>query len=294
MKQRIIVSLYGGLGNQLFQYATGLALSQKHSAQLILDLGWFESVLKQSTVTNRAYALAPFGVACESVSLLPKRGILKRLSKWLPIKLADDLGIPIYFEKNYQFDLNLNALSLPVHLDGYWQSYYYFDAIKPLLRQILCKPTQMDEANQKVLHRIRNSHSVCLHVRRGDYVSNKNAAQHHGTCSIDYYQRAVSYLSGLFSEVTFYIFSDDMDWVRDNLEINGQHYYVSHNDGGAVVNDFWLMTACRHFIIANSSLSWWGAWLGADEEAKVIAPKQWFAVNHLDTKDLIPTHWIRM
>ncbi len=290
----VVVSLYGGLGNQLFQYAAGLAIAQRQQAALMFDLNWFETVKTNQKLTSRCYALSPFGVKHKSLPLKNKRSFYFKLARHFSLPVKDSLGIPIYFEKHYHFDDQLEQMSLPIHLDGYWQSYRYFESVKPLLTKQIAQPGQMDKVNQAMLKDIQSSHSVCLHVRRGDYVSNPSAAKQHGTCSIAYYHAAIKEMVARQPSVKFFIFSDDIAWAKSSLKFTGEHAFVDINGDQDVHLDLWLMCACRDFIIANSSLSWWAAWLSQHQEKYVIAPALWFASGKQNTNDLVPKSWKRL
>lgn len=292
--QKVVVSLFGGLGNQLFQYATALALAEREQADLILDLSWFEKQAKSATVTTRAYALKHFGIAHEIVNVKPLMMPSYRIAKRIPLTFKNSLGCPIYFEKQFSYDLQVRQLRLPIHLYGYWQSYRYFSSIQPLLNSTISQPLDFDQDNQSMLADIERHDAVCLHIRRGDYISNKHAAKLHGVCSIAYYAAAIQYFSQHLSTPKFYIFSDDIDWAKHHLPFDADHCFVDINGPEKGHLDFWLMKACQHFIVANSSLSWWAAWLSnRDVQKQVIAPQDWFVSNQLDTSDLIPENWLR-
>jgi hypothetical protein len=131
--------------------------------------------------------------------------------------------------------------------------------------------------------------SVAVHVRRGDYVSNEAASKTHGLTGVDYYRAAVEQISKKVVRPNLYVFSDDPNWCKDNLAFKQATTYVAHNSDGA--EDLRLMRLCRHNIIANSSFSWWGAWLNENPAKQVIAPQTWFADSIHNTKDLIPSTW---
>lgn len=290
----VVVSLYGGLGNQLFQYATGLALAHKHHAELMFDLSWFETVKTDSKLTTRKFALSPYGLRHETVPLTLTNSFYYKLARKLSLPIKNRIGIPIYFEKHYHFDHQLNQLSIPVHLDGYWQSFRYFESVRPLLVKQLTLHGELDTLNQAMLESIQATNSVCLHIRRGDYVTNPGAAKQHGTCSLAYYHSAIDRISKRYSEVAFFIFSDDIAWAKSNLKLSHAHTYVDINGSEDVHLDLLLMSACHDFIIANSSLSWWAAWLCQHPESHVIAPDHWFASGKQTTQDLIPDSWEKL
>ena len=136
--------------------------------------------------------------------------------------------------------------------------------------------------------------AVSLHVRRGDYAADPVVTSMHGLCPLDYYDRAVEYVLGRVSDPAFFLFSDDPDWVREHLKLRGSVSVVDHNGPDSGSEDLRLMSLCRHHIIANSTFSWWGAWLDPRPDKLVIAPKRWFADESLDTSDLLPAGWVKL
>jgi hypothetical protein len=142
-----------------------------------------------------------------------------------------------------------------------------------------------------MLQLIDETESICVHVRRGDYVSNRAAADFHGTCSTAYYKSAVARIARNMEKPVCYIFSDDPDWVRRELLFDIPAVIVDVNGPAQAHQDLWLMAACRHYVIANSSLSWWGAWLGRYSNKFVVAPSRWFLTNDKSTVDLLPSAW---
>jgi hypothetical protein len=186
-------------------------------------------------------------------------------------------------------------LSLPdgVYLDGFWQSEKYFLDIEPTLRKEFslrkaASPRSLDLANQ-----ISSSNAVGLHVRRGDYLS-QDKMEFHGVCSLDYYIAAVSIISSKIPAPHFFVFSDDPEWAVENLRLSYLTTFVRDADGNKPYEHIWAMSLCKHHIIANSSFSWWGAWLSVNPEKIVIAPKQWFRLQTLDSKDIVPERWMRI
>ena len=141
------------------------------------------------------------------------------------------------------------------------------------------------------LEQIRNTNSVSLHIRRGDYVSNPAAAQFHGLCEIPYYQAAVESLKQHFPDIHVYVFSDEPEWAQSHLRLDVPTFFVESNSGEV---DLELMRNCCHHVVANSSFSWWGAWLCALDGQVVHAPKRWFADPRTDTKDVVPSRWIQL
>lgn len=295
---KVIVSLFGGLGNQLFQYASGRSLALRNNARLILDTGWFDIVDNLDSTTVRKYELNSFKLNCDIQTMgLPwqKKSILSPLYRRLPFfaKIITR-NTNIYNEKSFKFDMNLFNQKLPIWLNGYWQSYKYFDSIDEVIKQDIESIKFLNTGSQKILKMIQSSESICVHVRRGDYVLNPKANKMHGLCSIHYYNEAIKLITKYLSKPVLYIFSDDPEWVRVNLSFSYKTIIVDINDIEEVCQDLWLMKSCNHFVIANSSLSWWAAWLSSYKEKIVIAPKKWFANNTYDSSDLIPEDWIKI
>lgn len=135
---------------------------------------------------------------------------------------------------------------------------------------------------------------MSLHVRRGDYVSDARTHATLGVCSLDYYRAAVRYIADHVEAPEFFVFSDDIAWAQANLELGHPCHYVDHNRGAESYNDMRLMSLCRHHIIANSSFSWWGAWLNPRADKVVVAPARWFAGGNRVVDDLFPPGWVRL
>ena len=213
--------------------------------------------------------------------------------RWLRIDRSNGAW-PIYREPHFQFDPALLELRAPVYLDGYWQSERYFSSIAVLLRQELTAKAPLDPKNEALARSIDAVNAVSLHVRRGDYVDNPATTRFHGVCSLDYYQRAIDYISLRVEAPHLFVFSDDPQWTRANLRYAAATTFVDANPPDRGYRDMGLMARCRHHIIANSSFSWWGAWLNPSCEKIVIAPDRWFSAARNDTRDLIPPGWVRL
>ena len=300
--QDVAVLLKGGLGNQLFQYAAGRALADKHCCRLVLDVSWFNQ-LDPSTTTPRKFALTPFGlklilrgevqrVGANTVLVSsPLLRVAKKVKSLLSAIRLKLWGITVFREQGFAFDANLLEVKPPAEIHGFWQSEKYFQGIADQLRQELGQPRALSVASRQVLADIETSESICMHVRRGDYLTNQHAANLHGTCSPEYYVEGLRRVTRNLDSPKLFIFSDDPAWVRENLHFNVPRVVVDANGPDDAHQDLWLMAACQHFVIANSSLSWWGAWLGRQPGKRVVAPARWFASGALDTRDLIPSNW---
>tara|TARA_B100000963_G_scaffold361238_1_gene395705 strand:+ start:797 stop:1660 length:864 start_codon:yes stop_codon:yes gene_type:complete len=286
----IVVRLYGGLGNQLFQYATARRLTKNLRTDLVLDISSLEKTV--TGITTREYELWRYPIRARLLSSNEKRTaklftnkILKRLPLQRPWSLQK--------EKYYHFDPRILNLGDNIYLDGYWQSHKYFKDVEDTIRLELTTKEPMGIADQSVFKDICANASVALHVRRGDYVSVENVAQTHGVCSLKYYQNAIDFMKKKVKNPKFFIFSDDPDWVRENIFTGSSTFYVDHNGPDTAFQDLRLISLCRHQIIANSSFSWWGAWLNSNSKKFVIAPRTWF-LDARDTRDMCPENWIKL
>lgn len=293
----VVVRLMGGLGNQMFQYAAGRSLSLRRGAGLVLDLSWFH------TVSDRHYGLWALNISAETVDTpewSPGRGsrwlgrLLNKVGKVGMEQLFRPNAVPVYREKGFGFDQAVPGLSAPVCLDGYFQSERYFSDQVSVIRNDFTVISPPNEANVRLLERLAGNDAICLHVRRGDYVANAKMNAFHGVCPVDYYRAGLQIVSEGLADPRCYVFSDDPAWVRANLCLPLPTSVVDINSAEAPQEDLRLMAACRHFVIANSSLSWWAAWLGQHPGKRVVAPKQWFQTANLDTSQLIPGAWMRI
>ena len=286
----ISVRLCGGLGNQLFQYATARRLAHSLGTELVLDTGWYDRI--PSGDTPRVYELERYPV----YGRLPtgrERLIFRSYGGRILRRLPLPRPWPRYGERQFAFDPAVLSLPDGTYLDGYWQTERYFADIAPLLRAELTPRLPPGPKDDAVAEQIWDSLAVAVHVRRGDYVTHQPASAHHGTCSLAYYRDAVERVTAGLGPAHFFVFSDDPAWTRENLKFPGPATFVDHNGAATAFQDLRLMSLCRHHILANSSFSWWGAWLAGHPEQRVIAPARWFA-NGADTGDLIPSRWVRI
>ena len=287
----IVVKINGGLGNQLFQFAAGRALAERHRTKLVLDLGWFNN--RPSGNTPWKYELHRYPIQARVTTSIEQflcrfyQGRIVRRIPFLPRRWRH------FREKHFRYEPSFEQLPNQVYLDGYWQSSRYFESIGNLIRQELQPIALPGETNAHLMQVMANSNSVALHIRRGDYLSNPTAVNYHGVCSLEYYQSAIDFMASKLQNPIFYIFSDDLEWAKANLNIQHAAYFVDNNSGENAFQDLRLISSCKHQIIANSSFSWWGAWLNFNPDKIVIAPKKWFLVDK-DTSTLYPDGWIKL
>jgi len=292
----IIAQLQGGLGNQLFQYATGRALAFQKQATLLLDHSWYTQTYDD--VTPRELLLSELNTKGSLISFQPKIRRPKRIQRiaqtFWPIN-------PFIFVEQapYRFDPHLNKSPAfkqqNLYLMGYWQSYKYFESIKAILQSEISPKKAIDTHYQSYLQKIQSTTSAMVHVRRGDYVNLASAAKVHGFIGLDYYLEGMKLLLGKNPETHFFVFSDDIDWAKENLPYPERTTFVqSINSSDAVIQELELMTHCQNHLIANSSLSWWAAWLSKNPNGVILCPKKWMNDTSLDLNDLLPPSWQRI
>ena len=293
----IIAQIQGGLGNQLFQYAAGRALAVKLRERLVLDRQWFER--PQAGTTQRAFLLDQMNVKGEIQVLNPLKLNFGRFDKLLQTLLP--INPYIYKEKNeFSFQPHFGKGRLypdqDLYLMGYWQSFRYFEKIRPLILEETSFRFKLSPHYQSYLNQIMYATlPVMVHIRRGDYVNVNSVNRIHGLLSLDYYKQAMLKLVRSQKNIQFFIFSDDIEWVKANLPTCGDAVFVENIDEyNSAAQELQLMRACHNFIIANSSLSWWGAWLGVHPKKQVIAPSQWLASDLWSSEDLFPHSWVRL
>ena len=283
----IVVALNGGVGNQLFQYAAARALALRLGVPVGLDRRWYDGR------RGRRYALDRFAIRPEPVDpdALPFRD--GRILGHLLSGLGGRFGI--YRESGLAFDQRLLDLPDGSYLRGVFQCERYFADQEATIRRDLAFADPPDADSRATLEAIGGSLAVSLHVRRGDYVSNPRIATVHGTLAADYYRRAADLIAARCGgDPSFFVLSDDPAWAAENLQLGFPTRTVDHNDDRQATEDLRLMAACRHHILANSSFSWWGAWLNPSAEKIVVAPRPWFRDRSLDDSSIVPERWIRL
>jgi GT2 family glycosyltransferase/radical SAM superfamily enzyme YgiQ (UPF0313 family) len=270
----IVVRLIGGLGNQMFQYALGRSLSQMHNVPLKLDISGFDSY------KLRNYSLDSYNIVADIATEHDLKYLYNKNS--------------VIEETGFNFNPDIFKITPPVYLIGSWQSEKYFNSIKDIIKNDFTIKQPLDIHNASIATQIQMCNSIAIHIRRGDYISNCETNQFHGVCSLDYYLFSIREIAKYVDNLHVFIFSDDHDWVRSNLKFDYPSTYVNHNGPVKDYLDLWLISQCKHQIIANSSFSWWGAWLNPNPQKIVFSPEKWFASADLDSTDLIPDSWFKI
>ncbi len=288
----VIAKLHGGLGNQMFQYAAARALAHRLAAEVCLD------VTEVTGNSMRQYALDAFniraevGTADEMMAFHPQsRGQSLPFIRALRRSLLGYGAYTVYREKHFHYDPTFVTLHGDVYLDGYWQSERYFADIEAELRREFEFRASVSDEYAWLVNRLAQPNSVSVHVRRGDYVSDPAISRLHGAVDFSYYLRAANIIAERCAKPSFFVFSDDSQWVRENFHLQAPFELVAP-DMTNPAEDLRLMSLCAHHIISNSTFSWWGAWLANHRNQIVVAPKRWFATDEHDTRDIVPERWI--
>lgn len=290
----IVTRLQGGLGNQMFQYAFGYALSQKHATQLYYDCRWFGESHDTKTITKRSFSLDCFNIRAQEWNEVDDSVFFPRNN--LPNKVLHQLkrrygNTALLYEAINGYDINIVKKSKRnSYAVGYWQTHLYFEEYRKHLLQHFQFLKLTDNASY--LEHITQSDSVAIHVRRGDYANIKQVNAIHGLLPLSYYETAIETISERATSNThWFIFSDDLPWCMDAFNWLKNKTFCFTNQFPHWY-DMFLMSRCKQHIIANSSYSWWGAWLSTDVNKKVIAPYHWFKNSNSKQLQLHPNDWI--
>ena len=309
------VNLSGGLGNQMFQYAFAKALSLRWKINFNLDVSSFN----QSRQSDKVRPLEIFLFPNIQEQTLESSLLVKYLQgKKFPYRQLHNLMVHfpldvvlwayhVYFQKRYSMEMNLSRLTaaeqmrhIPTMFIGSWQNESFFHDFSHEIRQAFEFPKKRLSSQTVILSEeiAGISNSVSIHVRRGDYLSSQFKEFYSGVCSEKYYSRARICIEKQIVEPCYIVFSDDMTWCRQNLKLPEGTIFVDWNKGRDSWQDMYLISQCHHHIVANSSFSWWGAWLGTkNQDSVTIAPDHWYADDkweQLDGKFVVPSHWLKI
>lgn len=291
----IISRLNGGLGNQMFQYSLGMVLSKLNKSELYLDLSLYNNQNKVDTPRN--YELNIFS---NTVSNKAPSKILSRFTQSHKLKFFLNhyfkLNLSLYpknwiREDSHRFQQEILRLKGDYLLDGYWQTEKYFKKYRKQILKDFTFPKKTSKKNKLIINQIKKKNSISVHVRRGDYVTNEKTNKYHGVCSVDYYKEAINIINKQIKNPWFVVFSNDLNWCKKHLTVPKNSLFISHNTKKNSFEDMRLMSLCKHNIIANSSFSWWGAWLNRNNDKIIIAPKKWFRGIKISEVDIIPSNW---
>ena len=280
----VIVSLGERLGNQMFQYAMGRRLAIERNTSLYFDLSYY------GYRYNKSFYINSFNISGKVIPPLPIVAFIQIFNKH-PI-----LFIPITKYRYFSHRYSENFLMLPQNcfVQGLFQSEKYFKPIANVIKSdFTLRTLPLDDATKRMEEKIRISNSVSVHVRRQDYLDNNR----YDVCDLRYYEDSINAIYERLHSPHFFIFSDDILWCRKNLKIPQSYYVDLDKSRIKPVNDMWLMSLCKHNVIANSTFSWWGAWLNTNDNKIVIVPSKWFNtkdINEVPINDKVPHNWLRI
>jgi len=277
----IEIKLKGGMGNQMFQYATGRSLGLKYKIPVTLNTEYFINTPLGDT--KREYQLDLFNIDKHIKIIDAENPIIKIIQKILQKFIGD--RVSIFMTKL------LLSVKLPVYLNGFFQNEKYFNNIRHILVKEFTLVNKISAEAERIKHQLESSQSVAINVRRGDYLRPDNIKLY-GTCDIKYYNNAVTYIRNKMPNPLFCIFSDDQEWVKNEFKMSNAIF--AGNDTLKDYEQMYLMTICKHNIIANSTFSWWGAWLNQNPDKIVIAPRQWMVDKTADELDILPKDWMQI
>lgn len=292
---QFIIKMAGGLGNQLFQYAFGRAISIAHGAKLLLDVSAFANDRFQRCF-RLDYFCIPSLTFANKAEVRYYQKFKRRIGRewYIYNKIFADKS-KYFTEKQFHFDPEAIRIRPSAFFEGYWQTDKYFQAIASTIRQELVPSGESSDYFRKNIYLIQNAQTpVSLHIRRGDYEADPISKKYHGgICTKAYYDRAIEEMLIRVNQPSFFVFSDDIGWAKSNVRLPSQTIFVSEHTSHEG-DDLMLMSACKHHIMSNSSFSWWGVWLNARVDKTVIAPYRWMNKDTLDTHDLLPDSWLRI
>jgi len=289
-----IVKIIGGLGNQMFQYALYLSFCERgYDAKI--DITAFDNYdLHNGFELEQIFDIDPVKASKKEIELYSrvyhtKIRILGKLKRLLPLKKTE------YREKVFVYDKNIFQHNNKVYYLGYWIDERYFFNIRDRISKVFTFSSQISNINKKLIEKIYSSNSVSIHFRRGDYFKNNTNKKLYGNiCPKEYYIKAIALMKKKLNNPLFVVFSDDIEWVKENFlfSFGPNNIIVDWNKGKDSYIDMQLMSLCKNNIIANSTFSWWGAWLNNNDDKIVIAPDKWINLDYVD--DVIPNSWIKI
>ncbi len=289
----ICIKIHGGLGNQMFQFAAAYSLARLRSAEVRVyapeaTFPASEQIYRPFEL-NQVFGNAPFKMITQS----EYNRMIGQGSSYFVKAVNRVKGVSYFHESDLRFDESLFDLPRNTVIEGYFQSYRYFDKRYHDLLQAFRFTKELSPESKKVAEAIRSRNSCAIHFRRGDYISNPVTQRIHGTCGLPYYRDAVESFADV-DDLEFFLFSDEPDWVKENFRIDRPFHVVSHNAGVDAWQDMALMQKCNHFIISNSSFSWWAAILSTNPYKRVIRPERWFSDSEKQnqTSDMFPPSWM--
>tara|TARA_A100001015_G_scaffold298886_1_gene382221 strand:- start:2061 stop:2921 length:861 start_codon:yes stop_codon:yes gene_type:complete len=286
MNKISIVKIMGGLGNQLFQYALARSNTLYNGNDLYLDTTWYDNQ------KEREFQLEQLNINAKIADFDLIKNFMTKKNRFLSL-LNKNHYKTVYEENIFSYDEDILYSKGNIYLSGYWQNEKYFLEKRGTILNDFQLKIELDDYNKKILKEINNSKSISVHIRRGDIAKDPRLKERIGTIDLEYYRFAIKKISKDQDNLKFFIFSDDIDWAKNNLNFDYEHTFLKNN---TAVIDLFLMSRCKFNITANSSFSWWGAWLNNNSDKKIISPKFWYKDIQLQNKahELLPKSWIKI
>lgn len=297
----ITVSLRGGLGNQMFQYAAGLAVAHKNTVPLVLDTVFLNDRFPRKNFVYRSFDLDIFNISGTVSPLSNLSTTMPLPGIWLMLDLIsvaarDVLGSQrlIKEKKELSFDPEVFNAGSNVFLWGFWQTPNYFQGIEGMLREAFRFKYALGGLAAEIGEDIKANNSISLHVRRTDFITPRGEIIN-GKTDLAYYNQAVNFIAAKVENPKFYLFSDDIEWCKKNIKIGFPVEYLERSsEGPKASHHLQLMSLCKHNIITNSTFSWWGAWLNQNPTKHVVAPAIWRVGRGPGDDDIVPAGWERI
>lgn len=295
----IVVRLMGGLGNQMFQYSTAKALALKNNTKLKIDTTFLDDKSgEHEVVTHRDLDLEIFKINLERATKEEVEYFNGKKYNSFFGKIYNRLqllfrGKKLVIEDRTHFNNFILQLRGDYCIVGAWQNEKYFIDFKDDLKQEFVFKNPIEQISNVLHQQILNTNSVCVNVRRGDYLTSPLYSKTIGALDIKYIRDSMSFIEEKTSNPVFYLFSDDVEWCKRNLNNSSNCVFVDHSHAGnKFANYLQLMTNCKHFIIPNSTFGWWAAWLGEKKDSLILAPKQWTREDYKKMNEVVPSRWV--
>jgi len=296
----VIINLFGGLGNQMFQYAVGRNMSILLNTELTYQYN-YNRIRKDFNPNDIIAIYNVFNIRARELTSIEQKNLTSKKIKFIASKILNfNIENRKYFinrvdENSFNFDPDVLKKKGNILLNGYWQTEKYFESHKDIIRDDFTFKIPFNEESKIIANKIINTNSVSIHIRGQDYINRLNTSKTHNVCNMEYYQRAIDEIMNSLVDPYFFIFSDDYEYAKSIISFNIPHEIVNINKwNDSPYDDMRLMSICKHNIIANSSFSWWGAWLNNNKDKIIISPKTWTNENFLNAKDIIPKNWIKI
>jgi hypothetical protein len=288
-----VVRVCGGFGNQLFQYAFYLSIKDRFNETTKLDIHDMATYelhngyeLERIFNLNEKYCSTEEKLAVQSTKNIFTK-LVKEIKKYTPFISRTYIKEKKHLHFSYR-EADFGSKDTTIYYRGSWQNPQYFNSIASEIREKLTFPEFIEPKSLALCQEISEHETVAVHIRRGDYLKHKALG---GICDLPYYKNAIKKIEGLVERPLFVIFSDDISWCRENINVENVRF-VDWNTGEQSFQDMHLMSLCSHNIIANSSFSWWGAWLNANPDKIVISPNKW--IHYTDSMGIVPSEWIKV